>query len=36
LDRFCVERENQNLILVELHSMLVEQLKELLNPVVGN
>jgi hypothetical protein len=35
LDRLCVEKENQNLILTEIHSMLGQQLKELLVPVSG-
>ena len=35
LDRLCVEKENQNLILAEIHSMLGQQLKELLVPVAG-
>jgi len=32
LDRLCAEKENQNLILAEIHSMLGQQLKELLVP----
>ncbi len=35
LDKLCVETENQNLILTEIHSMLGQQLKELLVPVSG-
>ena len=34
LDRLCVDKENQNLILTEIHSMLGQQLKELLVPVI--
>ena len=32
LDRLCVDKDNQNLILAEIHSMLGQQLKELLVP----
>ena len=35
LDKLCVEKENQNLILANVHLMLGQQLKELLVPVAG-